>query len=708
MNPIAPFYTLAYADSELIFVTHSGRPALFYWGPKLDLLMHSFEQLAAEQHSEPPALPPMPSNVSLCPLLGDGFFGHPGLQLHRHGLAWDAAPKLVMVEKDDDTLRFASRCDQHDLELHHYIKVCAAGVISFSTEVINLANDPLFINHCAAATLSVPEDFNHLMTFHGRWGREFQTYRHQHRHGTFTLENRTGRTSHDQSPFMIVHESGCNENQGKAYGFHLGWSGNYQLRKEALAIGQNVVQLGELLMPGEVILERGETYRSPAMYASFSQTGLNGLSQQYHRYVREELKKRVPISSKPVHFNTWEALYFDHSVPRLLDLVERAAAVGVERFVLDDGWFKGRNNDLSGLGDWEPDPIKYPNGLGPLIDRVEALGMEFGLWVEPEMVSPDSDLYRAHPDWALQPSFTEPTLARNQLVLDMSRREVQEAAFQSLQRLLTQYRIAYLKWDMNRVIHQPSDTCGRAKVSLYVKAVYALLERLRKAFPTVVIESCSSGGGRADFGILHHTDRIWPSDSNDAIDRLGIQNGFSYLFPSAVMGSHVGPKKCHLTGRELPMELLAGVAMLGHMGIECDLSTLEETDLGVLKSAVKVYKDWRWLTMQGDFFILTVEDYESACQFVSPDQSQSLVSYALLDSPARILARRLHLVGLSELKRYVLRLVWPQDAALQAQCALLSRTALSGKSLMSRGFDLPQLLPCSIVMFSITAIDDVH
>jgi alpha-galactosidase len=704
MNVLSPFYTLTSLKQTLLFDTRSGKPALAYWGEAIIDLSLLENQIGQAQYSDLPALPAIPRSIGLAPLLGDGFFGSPSLEVHRLGNGWDTNPILVEVLEGARSLEFVSRCESHGIELRQRVQLNQADVVEFQTTLVNRAASNLCVDFCASVTVGLPNEFNSILSLHGRWGLEFQPQHTVVGQGTFLIENRTGRTSHDSSPTMLIGDSNSSQNAGQVYGFHLGWSGNYQLRYESLATGQKVVQLGELLLPGEVILGPGETYVSPIAYLSFSNAGFNGLSQQYHAQVNSALRGVPSAREKPVHFNTWEALYFSHDLSRLFTLAERAAAVGVERFVLDDGWFKGRNSDQSNLGDWTPDPFKYPEGLKPLIDKVDALGMEFGLWVEPEMVNPDSDLYRAHPDWVLRPSADEPTLARHQLVLDLTRLEVQDYLFERLSELLSQNAIGYLKWDMNRVIHQPSAQDGRASVSRYVRSLYALLARLRDAFPNVVIESCSSGGGRADFGILGYTDRIWPSDSNDALDRLRIQQGFSYLFPVSVMGSHVGPRKCHLTGRELSMQLRAGVAMLGHMGIECDLTELSEVEFETLQAGVAAYKDWRWLTIQGDFFRLEVDDSENACQFIASDQSVALVSYALLDSRRPILPRRLRLVGLDPVKAYELELVWPVTDKFRDLCEEITSGPVLGEALMHWGIELPRLVPGSIVTFALRKI----
>ncbi|HQN52708.1 MAG TPA: alpha-galactosidase, partial [Phenylobacterium sp.] len=350
-------------------------------------------------------------------------------------------------------------------------------------------------------------------------------------------------------PYMLVGEAGFSQATGEVTGAHLAWSGDARMLAERLRDGRIQLQGGELFLPGEVSLAPGETYDTPILYAARSGAGLNGLSDRFHPFVREViLGGRLKAKPRPVHFNTWEAVYFRHDLTELKALADLAAEVGAERFILDDGWFKGRNDDTTSLGDWIPDAAKYPNGLTPLIDRVRGLGLEFGLWVEPEMANLDSDLVRAHPDWLLHVDDRAQPVGRGQYVLDLTRPEVADHLFARLDALLAQHEIGYLKWDMNRDLTHAASR-GRPASRRQTLAVYALIDRLRAAHPDVEIESCASGGGRADFEILKRTDRIWTSDCNDPVERQTIQQGFSIFFPPEVMGAHVGPAASHTTAR---------------------------------------------------------------------------------------------------------------------------------------------------------------
>ncbi len=481
----------------------------------------------------------------------------------------------------------------------------------------------------------------------------------------------------------------------------LGWSGNHRLCIEEESAGRAYAQFGELFYPGELSLEPGESYCSPVLYGARTHDGFSGLSQCFHRYARSHLTDaRVTGKAKPVHFNTWEAMYFDLSMDRLCALADEAAEVGVERFVLDDGWFKNRNSDKAGLGDWFVDQKVFPQGLGPLVNYVNDKGMEFGLWVEPEMVNPDSDLYRAHPDWVLSAPGAPRVLSRNQLVLDLTRVEVQDYLFQCIDALLGEFSIRYLKWDMNRDLNQPGGRDGRAVSHYQTLALYGLLERVRKAHPSVEIESCSSGGARADFGILAHTDRIWTSDTNDALDRLRIQKGFSFFFPPEFMGAHVGPYKCHITGRSISMATRAGVALFGNMGIEANLLDMSAADKSELKAAVELHKKHRQLILGSDLVRLDLHDYESGFGIISPDRQEAMFSYALLAGQPNSAPGRFRFRGLDADDQYEVNIIWPLAPRSNSTSILdvINGAVVSGDALMRIGLQLPIMNPESLLI----------
>jgi len=373
-------------------------------------------------------------------------------------------------------------------------------------------------------------------------------------------------------------QSGFGFGHGEVWGIHLGWSGNQQVYGERMPSGVAVLGAGEVLLPGELILEPGVSYTTPWLFGSYG-VGLDAVTARFHEYLRA--RPIHPVKPRPVVCNVWEAVYFDHRLDRLVALADAAATVGVERYVLDDGWFRHRRDDSAGLGDWYVDEGVWPDGLNPLIDHVRGLGMEFGLWFEPEMVNQDSDLARAHPDWILSLPHRMPPEARHQQVLDLGHPDAYAYLLERMDAILTEYDIGYVKWDHNRELvdagHHPDGTPGVHNQTL---ALYRLLDELKARHPGVEIESCSSGDGRVDLGIIDHTDRVWGSDCIDALERQAINRGTSSLLPLELIGSHIGSPTSHTTGRTHTLAFRAGTAIFGHLGIEWDMTAMSDARPG--------------------------------------------------------------------------------------------------------------------------------
>ena len=717
---IQPFYTVHSLHCSLVLDCRGSAegikngPAILYWGARLgaDTTPEMIALMGTRQEAQ--ACMPEEASIALSPELGAGFQGNAGIQVHRNGGQWASYSQIESVTEDGDgnankssTLTVVSICPATQIKITHRLALDhQSDVLTATTQLTNIGDSTLWVDQCSAPSIPVPMHYNKILGFAGRWGNEFQRQPVDRFMGTYLRENRSGRTSHDSFPGVILHTEQTNEGAGAAYGLHLGWSGNHQIRVEEQFVGRAYAQMGELFFPGELSLEPNESYCSPTLYGASTQSGLSSLSQCFHRYIRSHIRdSRCTEKPRPVHFNTWEAMYFDLSLERLCTLADEAAAVGAERFVLDDGWFNNRRSDSAGLGDWFVDKTVFPQGLSPLIDHVQAKGMEFGLWVEPEMVNPDSDLYRAHPDWILSAGSglgsVPLLLARNQLVLDLTRPEVEDYLFNCLDGLLSQYAISYLKWDMNRALYQPGGVKGRASIHYQTLALYQLLARVRRAHPTVEIESCASGGGRADLGILAHTDRIWTSDTNDALDRLRIQSGFSLFFPAELMGAHVGPKDCHITGRSINMATRAGVAMFGHMGIEANLLTMGESEKIELKAAVALHKQHRELIHSGDLVRLESGDNENSFGVISADQDEALFSYALLDSHRNSALGRLCFRGLDPEAQYAINIIWPlQPTSISTSILdVINGAVIGGDALANFGVQLPIMLPQSLLIF---------
>jgi alpha-galactosidase len=687
-KPALPaFARLDGGAATLVLGFGKGVPEWLYWGPRLSAATTPEMLATLLSRGEAPASPAVPVPLALTPQAGDGWAGRPGLMAHRDGLGWASCARVEAVEQSPGQLRIISRDAANGLLLVHDLALDAQGVLIATTTLTNTGETPLAVEALAAPVLPVAEALTDIIAFEGRWALEFQTRRFARGPGSHVRENRRGRTSHDAFPGLMLAEAAATETAGAAMGVHLGWSGNHRLAVESFNDGRALVMAEGLLLPGEARLQPGESISSPALYAAVSTQGLNGLSKAFHCHLRARPEHaRLRSKPRPVHYNSWEAVYFDHDPAVMLDLASRAAALGIERFVLDDGWFKGRRSDRAGLGDWQVDTGVYPEGLAPLIAHVRGLGLEFGLWIEPEMVNPDSELYRAHPDWVLATPPAPQLGFRHQLVLDFGRAEVREHLYAAIDTLLQAHPIAYLKWDMNRDLSHPGGADGRAGARAHVLGVYEVLDRLRAAHPEVEIESCASGGGRADYGILARTDRIWTSDSNDALDRVAIQRGFSHFFPPELMGAHVGPETCHITGRRLSMGLRVATALFGHMGVECDLRALTSAEAGDLAAGIALYKAERALLHHADLVRLDSPASSSGVMITDPARQTALLSWTALAGSRDSEGARLRPSGLVPEAVYEATLLWPPRLRADLPAA-------TGEALGLVGLDLPRLRP---------------
>lgn len=518
----------------------------------------------------------------LLPTGGLGFFGWPALAGHRAGRDFILDFSGWTVTAKGAVTQLAAEDPVAAIGIEIRIEASETGVISLSTALHNRGDSPYMLDRLMAASFAMPAGEPRLDHFTGMWGREFQCRTTALGDGLWLQESRRGRTSHDRFPFAFL-TAGT-----ERIGFHLGWSGNHVMAIDRLDDGRRLVHLGELFEPGEMVLAPGASYRSPRAHA-----GLD--SEAFHAFLRREVLAWPggAMRPRPVTLNTWEGNYFDHKPADLIAQADAAAALGIERFVLDDGWFGKRDDDTTSLGDWAIDRRKYPDGLRPLAEHVVSRGMEFGIWFEPEMVNPQSDLYRAHPDWALQVKDRPLLLSRNQLVLDLTRPEVSDYLFEAMAAVLSDLPVSYVKWDMNRDLTHAGGQDGRAMTAAQTRAVYALMERVRQAFPDVEIESCASGGGRIDFGVLRHTHRVWTSDCTDALERLEIQRGASAFLPPEILGSHISASPNHQTHRQLSLSFRALVALAYHLGVELNPLTLGDEERSALAGWIALHKRLR-------------------------------------------------------------------------------------------------------------------
>ncbi|MGV6849646.1 MAG: alpha-galactosidase [Marinibacterium sp.] len=667
------------AAQTLVLASDGGLPRVVYWGPPLPA-KEDLDQLARAAVADVTggmldANPPL----SVCPEASRSFPGQPGLIAWRDGTP--LYPRFVADGMDGAAMRF--RDDATGLAL--WLEYEGHQEVLALRHVLR-ADAPIILHHLAAPVMPGPQSGD-ILHFSGRWIGEFQPRRSPWQPEILKRETRTGRSGHDHPPLAFFCEAGATNSQGCVRGMHLAYPGGHVMMAEELPDGRRQIQWGKATatQPG------GTEFDSGTLLLSVSQTGLNGCGVAFQRHIRDQVVRWPdPARPRPVHYNCWEAVYFDHDLTTLGDIADRAANLGAERFVLDDGWFARRDDDTSSLGDWRVDQRKWPDGLTPLIDHVQALGMTFGLWVEPEMVNLDSDLARAHPDWILGPE--DQIEGRQQRVLDLSRADVRDHLFGVLDRLLCENAIDYLKWDHNRVLPIPdaAQTAG----------ILALLGRLRQAHPTVEIESCASGGGRIDAGILAHTHRVWLSDSNDALERLVIQHEAALLLPMAVTGSHVGPRSCHTSGRVHDIRFRAWVAAQRHMGFEMDPRELTDDEARVLREVAGWWKANRHWLLAADILRLdSVDPAVLAEQHLARDGGRFVVFAGRVAASDQIAPRPVRLTGLDPDRPYRIDLINRADAPAlsRGDPALKSGpVTLTGAALMQQGLTLPWSFPATM------------
>jgi alpha-galactosidase len=498
----------------------------------------------------------------------------------------EARTSAVRVEATDADLGLALALE---------LALQPSGVLVVSSVLRNTGGTGYLLD-ALTPLLPVPARAGELLDLTGRWCREHAPQRSPLHVGVRARETWRGRPGHDGTPVLVAGTPGFGFRHGEVWGVHVAWSGNAVHLAERVPEGRIVIGGGELGLPGELLLPPGGSYSAPPLVAAWSDAGLDGLSARLHGAVRA--RTHHPRTPRPLVLNTWDAVFFDHSLDRLTALADRAAAVGVERFVLDDGWFTGRRVDTSALGDWTVDAGVWPSGLHPLVEHVRGLGMQFGLWVEPEMVSPDSALARAHPGWILAAPGRAPRPQRHQDVLDLARPDAFAHVLDRLDALVTEYALDALKWDHNRDLVEPVHA-GRPGAHAQTAAVYRLMDELRRRHPRLEIESCAAGGGRADLGVLARADRVWGSDTSDPVERQQIQRWTGLLLPPELVGAHVGGPVAWTTGRACDLGFRLVTALFGHAGIEWDLAAATPAELDRIRAWAGLYRELRGLLHSG-------------------------------------------------------------------------------------------------------------
>ena len=535
--------------------------------------------------------------------------------------------------------------------------------------VRNDGEKPVLLNRVLSASVDIDDDRFEMISLYGSWARERQLDRQPLRHGKQRIDSLRGESSHQYSPFFALVNPQTTEESGNAYGFTLIYSGNFMLQAELTQHCQTRAQIG--IQPEDFVweLRPGAFFDSPEAVLVYSAEGLGGMSRTFHKlFFNHLIRSKWRDQERPVLINNWEATYFNFDLAKLTGIAEEASRLGIELFVLDDGWFGHRDSDNCSLGDWIPDQRKLPGGLKPLTDKLSALGMKFGLWFEPEMVSPDSDLFRQHPDYAIQIPGRPLTQSRAQFVLDFSRDEVREAVWAQMKNLLDSAPISYIKWDMNRQITEPGSAVlppHRQKEiwHRYVLGVYALMERLVTEYPDILLETCSGGGARFDAGMLYYSPQIWSSDNTDAMDRLRIQYGASLFMPPSAMGAHVSVCPNHSNGRVTPFETRVNVAMNGTFGYELDVTRLSDEEKRLIPEQITWYHSISSLIRNGALYRLgnPFEPNNCAAQsntgwdawaYVSEKKDRILLTYVQIRAEANMRSRRIVLSGLDETAIY--------------------------------------------------------
>ncbi len=726
------------AGTSLVLSFDNGEAEVIHWGADLGSTLPDLAILGGPiPHSAIDVTVP----AALLPQASSAWQGRPGLRGQRiadgvpgldfslrlrvvdvqvdssSAVATAAAASAVIVQQDPD----AGITVTSGLTLH------PGGLLELRHTAVNDGTSPFQLDELATV-LPVGPDAVELLDLTGRWCRERHPQRRPVQQGTWVRTGRHGRTGHDSSLLLAAGTAGFGNRHGKVWAMHLAWSGNHEQFADTVADGRTMIGGSELLGPAEIVLQPRESYTTPALFAAYSDRGLDGISEAFYSWFRSRPHHVLPAASaglpagkpRPVVLNTWEAVYFDHQLDTLLELAESAAELGVERFVLDDGWFRGRRDDHAGLGDWYVDGSLWPEGLTPLIEAVNSHGMEFGLWVEPEMINLDSDVARSHPDWIVGPAALShkdggrlPLEWRHQHVIDLVNPAAWRYVFDRIDALLRENNIKYLKWDQNRDLSEHGHA-GRASVHGQTLAAYRLFDELRKAHPGVEIESCSSGGARVDLGILERTDRIWGSDCNDALERQTIQRWTGVVVPPELVGGHIGPTTSHTTARTHDLSFRAITAMFGHFGMEWDVRQVQGAEREELKRFIGLYKEHRGLVHSGRMVRADVPDDSLMVHGVVSDDGGSAL-FAVVSTRTSFAEQpgRVAIPGLDSERSYMVQAIFPApgDAdyartftQVQPPAWLPSGAEASGRFLAEVGLPMPVLNPEHALLLRITAV----
>ncbi|EKN66765.1 alpha-galactosidase [Neobacillus bataviensis LMG 21833] len=646
--------------SYLVQIVHGKYPAHLYWGKRVKVLQPSLI-LTFKGRAFSPTVVPADPKFSLdtlpqeYPAFGNGDFREPAYQLRTSNgtttteFVYDSYEILkgkrslkglpssyLEDDAEADTLIITMVDSLLGIGLNLYYTIYRdLDVITRSVSFEHLGSHAVEIHKCMSMSVDFHESNWDWLHLQGAWARERHIERQPLHRGIQLISSARGASSHHHNPFIALLSRGGNEDYGDVYGVSLMYSGNFQASIEVdsfettrLSIGINPFDFIWLLKPGE-------TFQTPESLMVYSSEGLGGMSRTFHKLLRTRVCRGVyRDKTRPILINNWEATYFNFTEKKLKEIADAGKNLGIELFALDDGWFGHRDNDKSSLGDWTVHKKKLPNGLAGLADYVEKKGMKFGLWVEPEMVSPDSDLYRKNPDWCLHVPKRDRTLSRNQLVLDLSREDVCVFLTETLTRVFSSAPISYVKWDMNRNMTEVGSAAlpperQKETAHRYMLGLYRILEKLTERFPQILFESCSGGGGRFDPGMLYYMPQTWTSDDTDAVERLKIQYGTSMIYPAITMGAHVSDVPNHQVGRVTPLQMRCHVAMAANLGFELNVDKLSNVDQAVVTEQINFYHQIKEIVLFGDQYRLLspFEGMDTALMYVAPNQEQAVVFY---------------------------------------------------------------------------------
>ena len=699
---------LSQARSSIIFEQNDESLRILYWGKKLGEINEKSSESIRSALTKPAfhgGLDIAPGNLILREH-SRGWIGHPALRGHRGGVSASNAFSVKSAVQKDQTLVAVFVDSIAGVEIEITYSLTSSDILLIDAKVTNTSEGDYFLEHFLY-WLPLPEQADEVLDFYGHWTKERQPQRRSIGYGLISREGFEGRSGHDYTITQVALNHATGFRHGEAWSLAMAWSGNNIHHVERLIDGHKSIGAGEYLLPGEIILKKGQSYAAPRAVATFSDRGLDGLTNNHYSWIRARSNHITKIRPRPLTLNLWEAVYFNHDEEVIKKMVDKAAEIGVERVVLDDGWFGARRNDRAGLGDWVVSKDAWPQGLAPLIKYINDKGIEFGLWFEGEMVNRDSDLYRAHPDWILQEPGRIPVEGRWQQVLDLTKEGAYNHVLGQVDAILSEYNIGYIKWDHNRHLTDPISD-GRPVVRKQTEAIYRMFDELKKRHPGLEIESCSSGGGRVDLGMIEHADRFWTSDQNDPLERQQIQRWTGLVIPPEFLGTHVGPTVGHQMHRTHSISFRVLNALFGHAGIEWDINEANEKETEILKEYIAFYKKHRDLLHSGtvvrsDEIIGNAQLYGT----VAHDKKEAIFTYMQLTSTDNFGPLITTFDGLDKETLYQVTVIesLSADEFIQKRAPGWWPTLqLNGDQLAHIGLQLPVLKPETGLLFHIKAL----